>query len=97
MLTLDEIRVNYKNQIISLADKHGFDNVRVFGSFLNDEQNPNSDIDFLVSRRAYAGLWELAGLYSDLEELLKVKVDLVTEGGLSKYLRDDILKQAQPL
>lgn len=56
-----------------------------------------SDIDFLVRLPDESSLLDVAGLKVDLEEALNRKVDVVTEDGLSPYLRDRILSEAQPL
>ncbi|MBI4169696.1 MAG: nucleotidyltransferase, partial [Acidobacteria bacterium] len=42
-------------------------------------------------------LLDLVGLWQDLEELLGRRVDVVSEGGLSQYLRSRILAEAVPL
>jgi len=39
----------------------------------------------------------LGGLWSDLNHLLGVKVDVVTENGLKKRIRERVLKEAVPL
>ena len=40
-----------RQDIISIAAKHGAYDVRVFGSVVRDEDLPNSDIDLLVKTR----------------------------------------------
>jgi predicted nucleotidyltransferase len=42
-------------------------------------------------------LLDLIGLNQDLEELLHCEVDVVTEGGVSPYLRKRISQEAVPL
>ena len=42
-------------------------------------------------------LLDLVGFWQDAEELLERKVDVVTEAGLSPYLRERILEEAIPL
>jgi len=60
----------------------------LFGSYVLGEATEESDVDFLVeldySQRI--GL-RYVQMILDLEELLHKKVDLVSEGGLSKYIR----------
>jgi predicted nucleotidyltransferase len=46
MSGLDKLRKK-REQIMSLAAKHGARNVRVFGSVARGEEGPDSDIDFL--------------------------------------------------
>jgi len=80
-----------------MARRYGAEDVRIFGSFARGEQKQGSDIDVLVRLPDEASLLDLAGLKLDLEEALGRKVDVVTEDGLSPYLRDRILREAQPL
>jgi predicted nucleotidyltransferase len=44
-----------------------------------------------------SSLLDLVGLWQDLEDLLGHKVDVITEGGISPYLRDRIYAEAVPL
>ncbi len=43
------------------------------------------------------GLLYLVGLWQDLEDLLKCKADLLTDDGISPYLKDRIYDEAIPL
>ncbi|TSC97348.1 MAG: hypothetical protein Greene101449_1232 [Candidatus Peregrinibacteria bacterium Greene1014_49] len=80
-----------------IARKHGATNVRVFGSFARGEQRKTSDVDLLVELPKGSSLLDLVGLKIDLEDALKRKVDVLTDQGISPYLRDRILQEAQPL
>lgn len=40
---------------------------------------------------------DFVGLWQDLQELLGTSVDLVSEGGISPYLREKILSEAVAL
>lgn len=61
----------------------------VFGSYARGEQRPDSDIDIMIvpDRDAHVGLFMLSGMRLDLQDLLGVKVDLVTEKGLLPFAR----------
>lgn len=56
----------------------------LFGSYSRGEQRPWSDIDILVQydRVHPIGLFKIAGMKVDLEDLLGCEVDLVEEGSL---------------
>lgn len=56
----------------------------VFGSFARGENGPDSDIDILVSfdRSARVSLFDHVRMTYDLEDILGMEVDLVTEGTL---------------
>ena len=84
-------------KILPIAHAHGARNVRVFGSFARGDQRTSSDIDLLVELPKRASLIDLVGLKLDLEDSLGRKVDIVTDDGLSPYLRDRILREAHSL
>jgi predicted nucleotidyltransferase len=86
-----------KNEILAVARNHGLVNVRLFGSIARGEETPDSDIDLLVDLEKGRTLLDLGGALIKLQELLGRKVDIVTERGLHWYLREKILKEAQPL
>ncbi len=87
----------HRDEILRLAAKHGVRNVRVFGSAARGEETATSDIDFLVEPGPRTSAWFPAGLIEDLEQLLGHKVDVLTDGGISPYLRDRIYAEAIPL
>jgi predicted nucleotidyltransferase len=65
--------------------------ISVFGSYVRGEETPESDIDILVQlkpadQRPRLGL-KFFGLQNDLGKLIGREVDLVTEEGLSPYIR----------
>lgn len=83
--------------ILHLAGQHGARNVRIFGSAARGDAGPESDFDLLVDLEPGRTLLDHVGLWQDLEELLGRPVDVVVEGGISPYLRDRILAEAEPL
>lgn len=59
----------------------------IFGSYARNEADEKSDLDILVELdySRHVGL-EFAGMQLDLETMLKKKVDLVSQNGLSKFI-----------
>lgn len=94
---INEIIGDKRDQILSVASKHGAYNVRVFGSVVRGEAGPESDIDFLVETGPRTSPWFPIGLIDELEEMLGRKVDVLTDGGISPYLRERIYAEAVPL
>jgi hypothetical protein len=94
---IDRLLTEKRQEILRLAASRGMRNVRVFGSVARGEANADSDVDLLVDAEAGRSMLDVIGLWLDLQELLGRKVDLVTEGGMSPYLRDKILNEARPL
>jgi uncharacterized protein len=86
-----------RQEILEIAHKHGAYNLRVFGSVARGEANDQSDLDFLVEVGPAHSAWFPAGLVADLEDLLGVPVDVVTEDGLHWYIKEKILEEARPL
>ncbi|MCC6802244.1 MAG: nucleotidyltransferase family protein [Anaerolineae bacterium] len=77
-MTLDDLRAR-RDEILALAARHGAYNVRVFGSVARGEATPDSDIDLLVSFQKDASIYDISGLWQDLQELLGNRVDLATD------------------
>lgn len=86
-----------REEISRIAAAHGARNVRVFGSAGRDEAGATSDLDLLVEMSEGRNLLDLIALSNDLQDTLGIKVDVVTEGGLSPYLRERILTEAVAL
>lgn len=63
----------------------------LFGSFSRGEETKDSDVDIMVSldKSKPIGL-KFFGMWSDLEELLGRKVDLVSEGTLLPFAQESV-------
>jgi len=94
---MQEIISNHREQILSLAEKYGASNVRVFGSFARGTADEKSDVDFLVNLAPGRSLFDLGGLLYELQELIGRRVDIVTPAGLRPRIRDRVLREATPI
>lgn len=83
--------------IRNLAMRHGMRDVRLFGSVARGEADAASDLDLLVEVEPGRSLLDVIAFWQAVEEALGTRVDVVTEGGLSPYLRDRIHADAVPL
>jgi uncharacterized protein len=92
-----ELLQQRREDIRRIAAKHGAYNIRVFGSVARGEARADSDIDLLIEKGSTTSSWFPAGLVLELEEMLGQRVEIVTEKGLSPYLRDRVLREAVPL
>jgi uncharacterized protein len=72
-------------------------NPRIFGSVLHGTDQDGSDLDVLVDALPGATLFDLGGLQAELEELLGVRVDVLTPQDLPHKLRAQVLAEAQPI
>ncbi len=64
--------------------------VYVFGSYAQNKQTEQSDIDLLVDvdyTQKKVSLLDFIGWKLDLEKIIGKKIDLVSEDGISKYIR----------
>lgn len=69
--------------------------VGVFGSVVRGEASETSDIDLLVRFGKKKSLLGAIRLERELSTALGRKVDLLTEGAISPYLRERILGELQ--
>ena len=67
-------------EIIALAARRGASNVRIFGSVARGDASETSDLDLLVRFDPDRSLIDHGLLIEDLEGLLHVAVDVVSEG-----------------
>jgi hypothetical protein len=96
-MQVEELVRMKRAEILRIAARHGARNVRMFGSAARGEAREGSDIDLVVDAEPETSPWFPAGLILDLEELLGLKVDVVTEKSIYWLLRRRILKEAVPL
>ncbi len=95
--TLNTLAQLDHNSVIAIAAKHGAHAVRVFGSVARAEDHLDSDVDLLVSMERGRDLLDLVALEQELTDTLGRRVEVVTDEGLSPYLKDQILAEAIPL
>ena len=80
--TINEIR----RIIYPIAQTWNIRAVYLFGSYARGTATEESDIDLLVDTAGstITGLMSLGGLYCDLEDALKKKIDLITVNSLEQ-------------
>ena len=69
-------------------------NPRVFGSVSRGEDIDGSDLDILIDTKSDTSLLDIIGLQLDLENILGIKVDIVTENSLHKRIKANVLSEA---
>ena len=69
----------------------------LFGSVLRGDFRPDSDVDVLVEFEpgTSVGFLRLAAMELELTEILGRRADLRTAAELSRYFRDEVLKEAE--
>jgi len=78
-LGIDDIIGDKRQAVLDLAARHGASNVRVFGSVARGEARPDSDVDLLISFPPDRSIFDLVGLWLDMQDLLEREVSLIPE------------------
>ncbi|MGQ9585616.1 MAG: nucleotidyltransferase family protein [Anaerolineae bacterium] len=81
MKTLEEIQTILAEHRPELRAQFHARRIGIFGSYTRHHQTPLSDVDILVELDQPVG-WEIVDLHRYLEDLLGMKVDLVTKGAV---------------
>ena len=92
-----ELTQRHLEEILSIAHRNGAVGVRLFGSAVRGEDHPGSDLDVLVDLAPGRTILDMVAIKQDLEDLLHIPVDVVTERSVSPYMREEILRQAVAL
>jgi len=93
-MSRDEILTILERHRAEICQRFSVKSIRLFGSAARDEATAESDIDILVSFTETPSLIGLMRLRFFLEDLLKSKVDLITETGLKEHVRPYVEKDA---
>lgn len=88
-----------ESEIAGFCARHAIRRLALFGSVLRDDFRPDSDIDVLVEFEpdARVGYIRLAGIERELSSLLGRTVDLNTPDMLSRYFREKVISEAEPV
>lgn len=95
-VTLDEVRAR-RADILSLGERFGVRNIRVFGSVARGEAGQDSDLDLLVDVDRGHGYFDMAGFALGVEDELGVFTQVATARGLKERIRDRVLREAVAL
>jgi predicted nucleotidyltransferase len=73
--------------------------VALFGSYVNGTPREDSDIDVLIDfhPQAVVGLFKYVDIQQNLSNALGKKVDLLTPQAISKYFKEQVLQEAEPI
>ncbi len=72
-------------------------NPRLFGAVLRGTDRDGSNIDVLVDALPGATLFDIGALDAELEDLLGVRIDLLTPNDLPPNICDRVLAEAEPV
>jgi len=83
----------YKEIIVEILLKHEVRKASLFGSLVREEMTIDSDIDLIIEFKGDKSLLDLAALKIELEETLKLKVDVLTYNSIHPLLKNQILTE----
>jgi len=92
MKSLEELKKIINQHKKELEGKYKVKSIAIFGSYVRNEQNAESDVDILVEFREPVGLLFIH-LADYLEEILSVKVDLLTPEAIKPNRKKYILEK----
>ncbi len=83
-------------QLDSFCRRNHINKLSLFGSVLRDDFSPESDIDILVEfETGHVPGFAIVGLEKELSDMLGRRVDLRTAADLSRYFRDQVIREAR--
>jgi predicted nucleotidyltransferase len=94
MRPLRELVESHRDEIKAIVARHHGSSIAIFGSVARGDEQPGSDIDFLVELAPGTRPFEILAIGVELEEVLGVKVDVGTPESLRERLRDEVLAEA---
>lgn len=85
-----------RDRLAELCRRHGIRRLALFGSVLRDDFGPESDVDVLVEFEAgRTPGFGFVAIQEELAALLGREVDLNTPNGLSRYFREQVVREAE--
>ncbi len=87
----------HRAELRQLVSRYDVAKPRVYGSVLSGTDTEDSDLDLLVDPTESTTLFTLAGLEHQAQELLGVRVPVLTPMFLPMKFRETVLQQAMPL
>ena len=92
MRSLEELKKIINQHKKELEEKYKVKSIAIFGSYVRNEQNAESDVDILVEFKEPVGLLFIH-LADYLEEILSIKVDLLTPEAIKPNRKKYILEK----
>ena len=94
MISRKEILIKLIELKPGLYKEYSVKKIGLFGSFSDETNSDDSDIDILVEFEKPIG-WKYFSLEIYLEKLFGRKIDLVTKNALKEQIRENILSQVK--
>lgn len=94
-----EVRQKIKEAVEKDPLKESIQKVSLFGSFIHGDFKDDSDVDVLIefTPMARIGFFKLAQIKRNMEGIVNREIDLLTPEAISKYFREEVLKEAEQI
>ena len=92
----DALRI-HRAGLRELVARHAVLHPRVFGSVIHGDDTEDSDLDLLIDPTSRTTLMTLAAIQIDAQNLLGVRVDVLTPKSLPQRIRERVLREAIPV
>jgi uncharacterized protein len=89
-----EVIESLRRLLPDLKPRYHVESLSVFGSFIRNEHNPDSDLDVLVTFTETPSLLKFIELENHLSDVLGIKIDLVMKDSLKPRIGRQILSEA---
>jgi len=93
MIQLEKVRLILENHKAEMMKKYKVKEIGIFGSYVKNLQNKNSDLDILVDFSEPISFFQFLDLEEYLENLFHLKVDLVSKKALKPKIGENILRE----
>jgi len=82
-----------KEKINPILRRYGVTKAAIFGSLVKREAKGGTDVDILVEIESNMSLLDFIGIKTELEEVLKMRVDLVEYDTIKPIIKERILAE----
>ena len=89
-------RFDIRDEVVAeFCRRHHIRKLSLFGSVLRDDFGPDSDVDVLVEfEPGHTPGFGFVAIQDDLSQILGRTVELSTPASLSRYFRDEVMREA---
>ncbi len=95
MKTKSEVLKILETDFQFLRENFHVDKIGLFGSYARQEQSEKSDLDLLINFETTPDFIQLVELEEYLSDLLDIKVEILTSGGIKDRVRANIMKDME--
>ncbi|HXJ39640.1 MAG TPA: nucleotidyltransferase family protein [Bryobacteraceae bacterium] len=97
LMTLDSGLEVPTEQIAEICQRHGIQELSIFGSAARTDMRPDSDVDVMVEflPGTTYGLLEYQSIEDELAAVFHRRIDLGTKRWIKPRLRDEILRESR--